>query len=227
MERAGEIVDIDGFSVFVAEDYGPKVSSALRAGSYEKRERLLAAQFLSPGDRVLELGTAVGIVAMTAAGIVGPQNVMTYDANPDMVADAKANFQRNGLGEIDARHGLLANRRRFVPGEVEFGIAGEFWASRRPLENEGGFVRRVSAPLSCLEDEIEAFGANAMICDIEGGEVELLIGADLSKLRVLILETHYWAQGEAATDAMVRELIIGGFSIHLEASVRGVLALRR
>ena len=225
--RAGELVDIDGLSVFVADDYGPRVSSALREGWYERYERELATNFLSSGDRVLELGTAVGIVAMTAARIVGPQNVRTYDANPDMIADARENFARNGLGQIDARLGLLVNRRQFVPGEVEFGVAREFWASRRPGVNEHGFVRRVSAPMRCLEDEIDAFGANVMICDIEGGEVELLIGADLSKLRLLILETHYWAQGEAATDAMVRELIIGGFSIHLEASLRGVLALRR
>jgi len=66
-----------------------------------------------------------------------------------------------------------------------------------------------------------------LVCDIEGGEVELLMGADLSALRLIILETHYWAQGETATDAMVRELILSGFSIHLEASGWNVLALRR
>jgi FkbM family methyltransferase len=225
--RAGEIVEIAGFSVFVAQDYGPKVKAALRGGSYEDRERELVAKFLLPVDRVLELGTGVGVVAMTAAKIVGPANVVTYDANPDIVADARANFARNGFEGIDARVGLLANRRRFAPGEAEFGIDGEFWASRRPHERDGGFVRRVAAPLRCLEDEIEALGANVLICDIEGGEVELLSGADLAALRLILLETHYWAQGEVATDAMVRELILGGFSIHLEASAWGVLALRR
>ena len=225
--RAGEIVAIDGFWVFVADDYGPKVKAALRAGSYEMRERELVPRFLKPADRVLELGTAIGIVAMSAAMIVGPQNIRTYDANSEMIADAKANFERNGLGAIDARVGLLANRRHFAPGEVTFGVADEFWASRIPVENDGGFVRHVVAPLVCLEDEIEAFGANVLICDIEGGEVELLRDADLTNLRLLILETHYWAKGEAATDAMMRELILSGFSLHLEASARGVLALRR
>jgi FkbM family methyltransferase len=226
--RAGDVVDIDGLSVFVAEDYGRKVKNALRKGGYERIERELAPKFLTPGDRVLELGTAIGVIAMTAARIVGAPNVRTYDANPEMIADAKANFARNGLGDIDARVGLCANRRQFVPGEAEFGIDVDFWASRATGGNEDGFVRRVSAPRFCLEDEIEAFGANVLICDIEGGEVELLNGADLSALRLLILETHYWAKGEAAIDAMMRELILtSGLALHLEASARGVMALRR
>jgi len=225
--RTGEIVEIGGFSALVADDYGPKVKAALRGGMYEKRERELVAQFLLPGDRVLELGTGVGVVAMTAAGIVGPSKIVTYDANPEIVADAEANFARNGLQGIVARVGLLANRRRFAPGAAEFGLAREFWASRRPGERERGFERVISTPVLCLEDEIAAHGANVLVCDIEGGEVELLMGADLSALRLIILETHYWAQGETATDAMVRELILSGFSIHLEASGWNVLALRR
>ncbi len=225
--RAGEIIEIAGFSALVADDYGPNVKAALRGGSYEKRERELVARFVLPVDRVLELGTGVGIVAMTAAKIVGPSHIVTYDANPDIAADARANFARNGLEGIEARVGLLANRRRFIPGAAAFGVAEEFWASRRPGEGEQGFERVISAPVRCLEDEIEAFGANVLICDIEGGEVDLLTGADLSALRLIVLETHYWAQGETATDAMVRELILNGFAIHLEASAWSVLALRR
>jgi len=226
-QRTGEIVEIGGFSAFVADDYGPGVKAALRGGSYEERERELVAKFVLPIDRVLELGTGVGIVAMTAAAIVGPQGVVTYDANPQIVADAQANFARNGFEGIDARVGLMANRRRFKPGDAKFGVAAEFWASRRAGRREEGFARVISAPVICLEDEIEAHAANVLICDIEGGEVALLSGADLSGLRLIVLETHYWAQGETATDAMVRELILGGFSIHLEASGWGVLALRR
>ena len=225
--RAGEIVDIGGFSAWVAEDYGPKVKAALLGGSYEDHERELVAKFLLPVDRVLELGTGVGIVAMTAARIVGPSGVVTYDANPEIVADAQANFARNGLEGIDARVGLMANRRRYAPGVAQFGVAAEFWASRRPDQREDGFERVIEAPTVCLEDEIAAHRANVLISDIEGGEVALLSGADLSALRLIVLETHYWAQGEVATDAMVRELILSGFAIHLEASAFGVLALRR
>lgn len=65
------------------------------------------------------------------------------------------------------------------------------------------------------------------ICDIEGGEVDLLMQADLSGLRLLILETHVWAVGEARTDAMIRKFVLDGFAIDLDASGQGVAALRR
>lgn len=227
MNGAGDVVEVGGFLVGLSDAYGPQVKGALRSGGYEKRERDLVARFVLPVDRVLELGTGVGVVAMTAAKIVGPQNVVTYDANPEIVADAKANFARNGMEGIDARVGLMANRRHFAPGEVKFGVDGEFWASRQADAQEDKFARVIAAPLVCLEDVIAAHRANVLICDIEGGEVDLLTEADLTGVRLIVLETHYWAKGETATDAMVRALILSGFSIHLQTAAWSAMALRR
>ena len=66
-----------------------------------------------------------------------------------------------------------------------------------------------------------------LICDIEGGEVALLSDADLKGLRLVILETHTWAVGEARTDALIRKLMADGFNLDLDVSGRGVAALRR
>jgi FkbM family methyltransferase len=228
VSRPGALRLVDDFRILIADDYGPAVKSSLESGDYERLERRFVGLFVRPGDRVLELGTAVGVVAMSAAAVVGAENVRTFDANPEIIADAKANFARNGLGGVDARHGLMVNRACYAPGRVvNFGLAREFWASHQTSHMGGGIERIVSAPVFCLEDEIAAFGANVLICDIEGGEVDLLSDADLSGLRLIILDTHYWAQGEEAIDEMVRRLILAGFSPHLLESRHGVLALRR
>jgi hypothetical protein len=52
-----------------------------------------------------------------------------------------------------------------------------------------------------------------LICDIEGGEIELLIGADLAGIRLIIMEVHNWAVGVRSTDAMLRWLIVNGFNV--------------
>jgi hypothetical protein len=57
--------------------------------------------------------------------------------------------------------------------------------------------------------------------------VELLSRADLCGISLIILETHYWAADEVATDEMVRQLILSGFSIHLGMNYGDILALRR
>ncbi len=228
--RTGHFVTIDGFEVFVDLDrYAEPIRKALDAGHYEGRERKLAKEFLRAGDRVIEVGTAVGVVSMTAAAIVGAENVLTFDANPEIVQDAQDNFRRNGLHAIASRVGILACRRKFAENQTaKFHISKDFWASRlNATESSPDIIRCETVPILCLEREIAAHEANVLICDIEGGEVALLAGADLSRIRLIILETHYWAAGEAQTDAMIRDLTMQGFAIHLGASGAHVLVLRR
>ena len=229
--RNGYLTAVGDFNVFVDKDnYDARIVSAIDSGSYEQRERLLTETMVKPGDKVIEIGTAIGTVSMTAAAIVGAENVSTFDANPDIVADARENFQRNGLGGIRSHVGLLKNRRKIgPPGETaDFHVSEAFWASRLELTDiHADIVKTVAVPVFCLEDEIAAHGANVLICDIEGGEVDLLTEADLSTIDRIIIETHYWAVGEAPTDALVRKLIIDGFSINLELSSFQILVFRR
>ena len=227
--RKGDLVEFDGLTIFIDNaNYAPEIRRQLRSGTYERRERMLALQFLTGGDRVLEVGTAIGIVAMTAARMVGPENVATFDANPDILADAEANFRRNDLG-IKARCGVLVNRRSFTPGStLPFYVDNAFWASRLIAPADpAAVVKTLDIPTFCLEDEIARGAANVLICDIEGGEVDLLGEADLTGVRLILMETHYGFVGEAPTDAMLRKLINDGFSIQVGASGDGVLALRR
>jgi hypothetical protein len=88
-------------------------------------------------------------------------------------------------------------------------------------------VKTVRVPVFCLEKEILAHEANVLICDIEGGEVDLLMNAGLSGISMIIIETHYWSVGKARTDAMMRKLILDGFSFDLDHSSRHVSVLRR
>jgi FkbM family methyltransferase len=227
----GRLVRIDGFDVSVdPAKYHPAIVHCLDNGSYEGIERSLVKKLLSPADRVIEIGTAVGVVAMTAAAVVGAENVLTFDANPEIVADARENFHRNGLGRIDSRVGVLKNRQAYAAGQdpVDFFISRAFWGSRLGASlNDGDIVKAVKVPVFCLEDEIQNHAANTMICDIEGGEVDLLTQADLAGINTIIIETHYRIVGKAPTDQLIRKLIIEGFSIDLENSFRHVLVLQR
>jgi FkbM family methyltransferase len=229
--RNGEFIDIDGLSVFVDFDnYHDIIVRALEDGHYEGQERSLAKALLQHSDRVIEVGTAVGVVSMTAALIVGASNVATFDANSDIVSDARANFERNGLNEIKSRVGVLKNRRKLEASEaeVDFYIADAFWASRLDAsESDQHILRKVKVPVFCLEDEIQAHAATFLICDIEGGEVELLLDADLSGIKTIVMETHYSVVGEKAVDTMMRKLILEGFSIHLGYSANQIVVLRR
>jgi hypothetical protein len=86
---------------------------------------------------------------------------------------------------------------------VDFYIAKHFWASRlRASEHDENILKKVRVPVFCLENEVETHRANVLICDIEGGEVDLLMRSDLGGITKIIIETHYGFAGERETDEM-------------------------
>src|ERR1043166_271413 len=58
---------------------------------------MLVREFLSKGDRVLEIGGGVGFISLLCARICGPENVLTYEANSGMQSPIKVNQSLNGL----------------------------------------------------------------------------------------------------------------------------------
>lgn len=226
-KRLPATVEIAGLKIALDRDnYSDVMIKTLTLGSYEERERQILPHALAPGDRVLEVGGAIGVVTMLAARIVGAANVLTFDGNPRMVEDARRNFDLNGFHDIQVRNAILKNAASWKgPDEtVDFFVSRNFWASGLTLRNSS--VAKVQVPACSLEAVIAEHRANVLICDIEGGELELLPQADLSAIDTIMMEVHYFA-GEEATNRMVRRLIASGFSIDLAVSGDGVILLHR
>lgn len=218
-DREGYFIYIDAFSVFIdTKRYVGYVREVLDSGAYEQHERELVQKLVKPGDRVIEIGTAIGVVCMSAAAIVGVTNIVSFDANPEIIADAKANFRRNNLDGIDARCGVIRARAVVTSAtHVPFYIDQEFWGSRLDASPDTpGIVKTVTVPYYCLEDEIADHAANVLIVDIEGGEIDLLQHADLTGVELMIVETHRWLVGEAPTDDLLRRITSKGFKLSVE-----------
>lgn len=219
-------VELSGVRIRVRRDvYSPKIVDALIKGTYEGGERSVLPGLLAPGDRVIEVGGALGCVTMLAGKIVGAANIRSYEANPDLIDDAKANFVANDL-QIDIRNAVLKNRVCWAgpQSHVDFYINTEFWGSS--LVAIPGTIKAISVPALCFEQEARAFGANTLICDIEGGETELLELADLTGFDKLLLEVHYWS-GRESINRLIRKLIFDGFSINFDISFGAIVCMHR
>ena len=229
--RTGYITNIDSHIIFVdTEKYSQTLVRTLSDGGYEGGERRIVKAAVLPSDRVLEIGTAVGVVSMTAAEIVSPSHVLTYDANPAIVADARRNFVANGMGEINANVGVMRNRSRWSEDEteIEFFVSRDFWASRLFAKpNDPDIASVVQVPPVCLESKIAEHQANVLICDIEGGEADLLDGANLEPIRLILMEIHYWAMGRQRIDNMIRYLISKGFNVNFDHTTKNIVLLDR
>lgn len=221
-----ETVELSGVRVRLRRNaYSPKIVAALVAGTYESGERHVLPHLLAPGDRVIEVGGAIGCVTMVAAKIVGADNVRSYEANPALVEDAKVNFKTNDL-RIDVRNSVLKNRVCWAGAgtSVAFHVNADYWASS--LVAIPGTIETIAVPTVCFEHEAREFGANALVCDIEGGETELLELADLTGFDKILMEVHYWS-GREAINRMVRKLIFDGFSINFDISFGSIVSMHR
>ena len=229
--RVGRMLNIGDLQVFADDErYSAPIIRSLEDGGYESAERSILYAALRPQDRVLEIGTAVGVLSMTAASVVGPENVTTYEANPYILEDARRNFTVNGFGAIRSFNAVLQARAKMagMPPAIPFALSRDFWASRLGATiNDPDIVEVVDIPTAILEDMIEAHRANFLICDIEGGEADLLLQADLSSIDTIIIETHYWAAGKRAISDMIRKFISDGFDIDLDLSAHHVSCFRR
>jgi len=216
-----------GGKLILFEDgrYDTKIVTSMRQGGYEATERSIVPKLFRTGDRVLEIGTAVGLVTMVLADVVGNENVIGFEANPSLVEDARRNFVANNHA-ITVKNQVLENQLCWA-GEgstSDFFIHREYWASS--LTNKPGTISTVSVPNACFEHEIRAFHANCLVCDIEGGEIDLLTSANLVGIDKIMIEIHYWA-GRSLINRLIRKLIFDGFSIDFDLSLRSVLALHR
>lgn len=229
--RNGRLLPFGDLRIFVDDArYSPPIIRSLEDGGYEAPERRILYSALAPGDRVLEIGTAVGVLSMTAASIVGAENVVTHEANPQILADARRNFGANGFEAIRSFNVVLQCQRAMAhgPKTMPFAISRDFWASRLGATiDDPDIVEVVDIPTASLEAAIREHGANVLVCDIEGGEADLLLDADLTSISTIIIETHYWAVGRRRISDLVRKFILDGFDIDLDLSGNHVSCFRR
>ena len=77
-----DTIAFDGFSIHIDLDTWPaKILRALLRRHYEKNERQLLARFLEPDDRVIELGSALGVMALAATRFVPPSQIFSLNSS--------------------------------------------------------------------------------------------------------------------------------------------------
>lgn len=217
----------------VAETHGVKLwlgAPVLRKGhrrqiirhQYEAAELSILDATLAPGDSVLELGAGIGLTSIFCAKRLGDgARVHALEANPALVPVLERNFQLNGVRPDF--HSMAAARET---GEVEFALDHSYTSSGlhgRPSET----AERVRLPAAGFQELLDRYRPSYLIMDIEGGEIDLLPGADLSCVRKICLELHPEIVGEAAISDAVAGLMASGFQLHFSRNRKNVVYMER
>ena len=161
------------------------IALALANDAYERAEIAVLRALLKPGDRLLEIGGGFGVVALHAARILGPDNVVSYEANPQTADAAARNFRLNAMpvrliqAAVTAQGGDSVQYRaneNFLAGSLHENVE----AGRGMIE-----VQTVS-----LADALTDSRANVILMDIEGGEAALAASDALGPAEAVVAEIH-------------------------------------
>ncbi len=166
------------------------VVRAILNNFYEEPEIRGLRSVIRPGDRVLELGSGLGVVTALAARATTPSGrVLSFEANPGMIPDTLAFLSNHGIGNVELRNAVLVPDA--AEGEMrEFHLASSFSVSSLV----GGTGRRSRETILVAAEDLNKTVVNytpdVLLCDIEGGELGLILALDASKLRAVVIELH-------------------------------------
>lgn len=198
----------------------------INAARYEGEEIAGALAVVRPGDRVLEMGAGLGIVGAVMAKNAGPEAVLSFEANPELVPHIRALHGENGLEEvIELRNEVLMSAPE-RPKSITFHLANSFLGSSL-IEKSTRKTRPVDVPTADFHAVVDRFRPNVLIMDIEGGELDLLRHADLRGFRAIVLEFHpgvYGAEGMRECKKVLRQ---AGFKKDDAVSTRTVWTCTR
>lgn len=175
--------------------------SCFWVGDYEAEERALIRNLLRPDDRVMELGACIGIVSCVTNRLLSNKSQhLVVEGNPKLIPSIERNREINQAGFT------IENCAVSQEPEVTFYL--------HPKYIVGGTSQRktdqpVTVPGRSLLELHQRHGPfNVMIMDVEGSELDVLpAAADLLRsYRLVILELHPWAVGEAGV-ARCREIL--------------------
>lgn len=204
------------------------VERALTGNRYEHWEARLARRLLHPSDTVLELGSGLGFMSALLRRHTPVGRIVTYEANPDLIDYIARLHKLNGISDVEVRHGVvLADpQARSIP----FHIRANMWSSSLSpdgSEQEGLVLRSVEVPVFAWADVIEEMQPNAVVMDIEGGELGIIDACDFGPIRRMVVELHPRAYGIAGMARIYGALDRHRFVDQLGISHDNVLAIER
>jgi FkbM family methyltransferase len=206
----GNVVRVDSCTFRVSH---PAIRTATKSlfllGGYERQERVILKKYLNRSHPVIELGGSVGVVACVTNTLLTDRcRHVVVEADPDLISVLTTNRDRNGCMFT------VLNRALAYGGDetIFYRNTAEFLGSSVQVKT----TTPIQVPTITLRRIVEeyGFGFCTLVCDIEGGEMELVRHESQvlqDHVEMLIVEIHGWRVGHDQAEEMIRALERIGF----------------
>lgn len=197
----------------------PAIFYHLSTGDYEVPELELLDQHMRPDDRVIELGAGLGFLANRYARRSSTEEHLAIEANPlmcDLARTNTASLPNVRVMNAVAARGLDRASSAAAPPDVPFHLYADFWSSSTEpihLTNTAlRLLRTVRVPVVDLDALIAERRCTMLVCDIEGGEYDLLNTFRVEVPKIL-LELHWSTLGLARAMQVMQTLASRGYRL--------------
>jgi len=207
-------VVLDGVELIVPDEVTDiPLRGQLQVGFYEREERRLLKNHLSPDARVLELGGCLGVVACIANNMLRkPERHVVVEANPNLIRHLERNKLHTGSA-FAIEHCVVSNRpeREFFLGDSILGSS-----ARRRSPTKVVVPGKTVAEL----ERAHEIKFDTLIMDIEGAELDFLReNRDwLRQLNTVIAEIHEHPEYLSADEAAECKTILEHAGLRLEVA---------
>lgn len=193
----------------------------INAAEYEGLEMAGALHVVGEDDVVLEIGAGIGLVGAVIAANAKPRLVRSFEANPELIPAIEALYAANGLGDRISVHNKVLVSAPERPESMTFHIHSSYLGSSL-IEPENRETRAVEVPTASFHEVCADLKPTVLVMDIEGGERDILLHADLSPFRAMVLEFHPNAYGVGGMRECKNVLREAGFERVDDKSTRTV-----
>ncbi len=196
-----------------------RILKSMRLGRYETAELRHAERCIEQGERVLDIGAGVGFLSTKIAQIEKVDKVVSVEANPALIDVIRSTFEENEVSQkAECLHGILGQSS--AGDTIDFYIRKNFWASSLNGD-ERAYIDKVEVPILDFDALIARFAPTMIICDIEGGELELFQKCDLRSVPRLVIEVHPGIYGQTGLAKVFQAVMDQGFVLDIRAPRAG------
>ncbi|MDU8926686.1 FkbM family methyltransferase [Alisedimentitalea sp. MJ-SS2] len=204
----------------------PRTRKALRRHEYEGYEADAVMKIAREGDSILELGGGIGYISTLIGAHKPVKQIHSFEANPMLIDYIRSAHALNGVENAHVHNALLAPRKG---PPRDFYVRQNFLASALDPNTgpEDGIVSVEKVEVRGINTVFKEVKPDVLICDIEGGEADLLPALKYDKLRAAVIELHPQWIGATGVRAVFEAMHEAGLTYYPRWSYRKVVVFRR
>ena len=187
----------------------PRIKTAIETQKYEHLEARQLGRFLRDGDTLLEFGGGIGFISALAAKKASLNGCVVVEANPILIPVIEETHRLNKSEATIINAVALSETSplwsRSTDGlTAPFFVSENFWESSLTHSSEYKSYHNITMILT--KDFISNYKPTVIICDIEGGEIDIFENTDLTTVRMAFFEVHKNLIGLTGINHLIRTL---------------------